>query len=644
MRTLHPKTCRWIAPLCALFLSLACTPWQAHALTFNDVNVTTPHQEDIIWLAENGISTGYPGGLFKPMTDVYRQDMAAFLYRLAGEPDYTPTPADKARFKDVNDQTPHAKEIYWLAASGISTGYLDGTFKPLAPVVRQDMAAFLRRLAKVMGDPESENWKPQNTNAFPDVTAQTDHQVDILWLAETEISAGYPDKTFRPLVKVARQDMAAFLHRLNDHVAEHEPTKPTESTWNGCRIIKAPAECGCEIGQIIGYADNGQKITYDSPGVYIASVPASLQKLTLPESIDGLPVVSVTLEESDSGAASSLTTIDARAAKQLELILTKTSRLSTVLIDNLTMLETVILEKCPLSEINLNGCERLSTLILNATKVSSLDLTHCPNLMALSCTFSQLTELDITPCKRLQDLNCGGNYISDTSKLEAWLKMPNHTGQVGQQASIHKNARLESNSGYTYVVVDKNSGITWGNVVAKATNGAYLYYRGEGVYVLETNESGAVTLPSSLNGMPLRAVSLGSAYGDVASIDASKANSLTSLQLVCPNLEAVDVHGLKALDQFSVLESKLSSLDTTGCTGLSSLTIRNSNITSLDLSSATKLLSLIVDRNELERLDVSPCKSLTYLDCSFNRIADTSALTTWLAQPGHSGTCLPQNV
>lgn len=644
MRTLHPKTCRWIAPLCALFLSLACTPWQAHALTFNDVNVTTPHQEDIIWLAENGISTGYPGGLFKPMTDVYRQDMAAFLYRLAGEPDYTPTPADKARFKDVNDQTPHAKEIYWLAASGISTGYLDGTFKPLAPVVRQDMAAFLRRLAKVMGDPESENWKPQNTNAFPDVTAQTDHQVDILWLAETEISAGYPDKTFRPLVKVARQDMAAFLHRLNDHVAEHEPTKPTESTWNGCRIIKAPAECGCEIGQIIGYADNGQKITYDSPGVYIASVPASLQKLTLPESIDGLPVVSVTLEESDSGAASSLTTIDARAAKQLELILTKTSRLSTVLIDNLTMLETVILEKCPLSEINLNGCERLSTLILNATKVSSLDLTHCPNLMALSCTFSQLTELDITPCKRLQDLSCGGNYISDTSKLEAWLKMPNHTGQVGQQASIHKNARLESNSGYTYVVVDKNSGITWGNVVAKATNGAYLYYRGEGVYVLETNESGAVTLPSSLNEMPLRAVSLGSAYGDVASIDASKANSLTSLQLVCPNLEAVDVHGLKALDQFSVLESKLSSLDTTGCTGLSSLTIRNSNITSLDLSSATKLLSLIVDRNELERLDVSSCKSLTYLDCSFNRIADTSALTTWLAQPGHSGTCLPQNV
>ena len=644
MRTLHPKTCRWIAPLCALFLSLACTPWQAHALTFNDVNVTTPHQEDIIWLAENGISTGYPGGLFKPMTDVYRQDMAAFLYRLAGEPDYTPTSADKARFKDVNDQTPHAKEIYWLAASGISTGYLDGTFKPLAPVVRQDMAAFLRRLAKVMGDPESESWKPQNTNAFPDVTAQTDHQVDILWLAETEISAGYPDKTFRPLVKVARQDMAAFLHRLNDHVAEHELTKPTENTWNGCRIIKAPAECGCEIGQIIGYADNGQKITYDSPGVYIASVPASLQKLTLPESIDGLPVVSVTLEESDSGTASSLTTIDARAAKQLELIWTKTSRLSTVLIDNLTMLETVILEKCPLSEINLNGCERLSTLILNATKVSSLDLTHCPNLMTLSCTFSQLTELDITPCKRLQDLNCGGNYISDTSKLEAWLKMPNHTGQVGQQASIHKNARLESSSGYTYVVVDKDSGITWGNVVAKATNGAYLYYKGEGVYVLETNESGAVTLPSILNGMPLRAVSLGSAYGDVASIDASKANSLTSLQLVCPNLEAVDVHGLKALDQFSVLESKLSALDITGCTGLSSLTIRNSNITSLDLSSATKLLSLIVDRNELERLDVSPCKSLTYLDCSFNRITDTSALTTWLAQPGHSGTCLPQNV
>lgn len=713
-----------------------------------------------------------------------------------------------------------------------------------------------------MGDPESESWKPQNTNAFPDVTAQNDHRENILWLAATEISAGYPDKTFRPLVKVARQDMAAFLHRQNDHVAEHELTKPTdsytfgedkgfkyilitdgskydifdlvwttpdglpinyfgeglyvyehvgkdkagtlsvpvsldghsvkvakfgryavpnsfttidatsakdlevffssveqvsvikldnlqnlervnvggknlanisfddcrtlweilisytkvssidlstlpelynlqvdnneltsldissnpklsmlacqrnkiadtfqleawltqpghsstvlpqkqdvftptESIWNGCRIIKAPAECGCEMGQIIGYADNGQKITYDSPGVYVASVPASLQKLTLPESIDGLPVVSVTLEESDSGSASSLTTIDARAAKQLELIWTKTSRLDTVLIDNLTKLETMILEKCPLTEINLNGCERISTLILNATKVSSLDLSHCPNLMTLGCTFSRLTELDITPCRRLQDLNCGGNYISDTSKLEAWLKMPGHTGQVGLQASIHKNARLESSSGYTYVVVDKDSGITWGDVVAKATNGAYLYYKGEGAYALETNKSGAVTLPSALNGMPLRAISLGSAYGDIASIDATRANNLTSLQIVCPNLEAVDVRGLKSLDQFSALESKISSLDITGCSGLSSLTIRNSNITSLDLSNATKLISLIVDRNKPEHLDVSPCKSLTYLDCSYNLIADTNALTTWLAQPGHSGKCLPQNV
>lgn len=862
MSTLHPKTRRWIAPLCALFLSLACAPWQAYALTFNDVDATTPHQEDIIWLAENGISTGYPSGLFKPMTDVYRQDMAAFLYRLAGEPDYTPTPADKARFKDVNDQTPHAKEIYWLAASGITTGYLDGTFKPLAPVVRQDMAAFLRRLAKVMGDPESESWKPQNTNAFPDVTAQTDHQEDILWLAETEISAGYPDKTFQPLVKVARQDMAAFLHRLNDHVAEHKLTKPTDSytfgedkgfkyilitdgskydifdlvwttpsglpinyfgeglyiyefsgkntgttlsipatldghnvkvakfgryavpesfktidatnatdlevffsdteqvasikldnlpllqrvnvgdknlstisfdncralweilicftkvssidlstlpelynlqvdnndltsldisnnpklcmlacqrnnisdtslleawlekpghsgtvlpqkqnvskpieaNWNGCRIIKAPAECGCELGQVIGHADDGQEIRYDSPGVYIASVPTSLRSLTLPEYIDGLPIVSVTLGESKSSAASGLTTIDARGAKQLQLISTKMNRLNSVFIDNLGALETAIFEKCPLTEINLTGCNELWTLIMNATKVSSIDLQHCPNLNTFCCTFSQLTELDITPCVRLQNLNCNGNYISDTSKLEAWLKMPNHAGQVGQQASIHKNARLESSSGYIYVVVDKDSGITWGDVVAKATNGAYLYYRGEGAYVLETNASGAVTLPSTLNGMALRAVSLGSAYGDIASIDASKANNLASLQLVCPNIETVDVHGLNSLDQFSVLESKISSLDITGCSGLSSLTIRNSNITSLDLSSATELISLIVDRNTLEHLDVSPCKSLTYLDCSFNRIADTSALTTWLAQPGHSGTCLPQNV
>lgn len=432
MRTLHPKTRRWIAPLCALFLALACTPWQAHALTFNDVDVTTPHQEDIVWLAENGISTGYPGGLFKPMTDVYRQDMAAFLYRLAGEPDYTPTPADKARFKDVNDQTPHAKEIYWLAASGISTGYLDGTFKPLAPVVRQDMAAFLRRLAKVMGDPESESWKPQNTNAFPDVIAQTDHQEDILWLTEAEVSAGYIDGTFRPLATVVRQDMAAFLHRLSDHVVEHELPNPTDSYTfgmdKGFKYILITDGSKYDTFDRVWETPSGLPINFFGEGLYIYEYVGvgTDATLSIPETLDGHSVKVAKFGR--YAAPKSLTTIDATNAKGLEVFFFSTEQVNTIKLDNLQSLERVNVGGKNLANISFSNCGKLWEILISHTKVSSIDLSTLPKLYNLQVDNNELTSLDISHNTELCMLSCQKNKIADTSQLEAWLAQPGHSG------------------------------------------------------------------------------------------------------------------------------------------------------------------------------------------------------------------------
>ncbi|KFI68108.1 S-layer homology domain-containing protein [Bifidobacterium magnum] len=42
-------------------------------------------------------------------------------------------------------------QIGWLAGTGISTGYEDGTFRGMTPVYRQDMAAFLHRLDTHIG-------------------------------------------------------------------------------------------------------------------------------------------------------------------------------------------------------------------------------------------------------------------------------------------------------------------------------------------------------------------------------------------------------------------------------------------------------------------------------------------------------------
>jgi hypothetical protein len=112
--------------------------------TFSDVGRTSPFFAEIEWLDAEGIGTGYGDGGFHPLASVSRQAMSAFMYRTAGSPGYTApvTPA----FDDVAVGRPFYLEIHWLADEEISTGYADGGFHPDAPVSRQAMAAFLKRL------------------------------------------------------------------------------------------------------------------------------------------------------------------------------------------------------------------------------------------------------------------------------------------------------------------------------------------------------------------------------------------------------------------------------------------------------------------------------------------------------------------
>ena len=181
----------------------------------------TPHFDEILWLADQGISTGWkqPDGTttFAPQADVNRQDMAAFLYRLAGSPEFDETKA-KNPFADVTEKTPHYKEILWLASTGITTGYTqaDGTvrFEGLAGVQRQDMAAFLHRLADYAKAPAPTG----EDKSFTDVDEKTPHAEDIAWLAKTGVTTGYEDGTFGGSRIVIRQDMAAFLQRMKTNV------------------------------------------------------------------------------------------------------------------------------------------------------------------------------------------------------------------------------------------------------------------------------------------------------------------------------------------------------------------------------------------------------------------------------------------
>ena len=218
--------------LCAATLALVATalvpavvpaaaapmPPAAPVTEFSDVPVGAPFRAEIAWLASTGITTGWPDGTFHPSAPVERQAMAAFLYRFAGSPPFTP-PAT-ATFSDVPRSHPFFEEIEWLASSGVTRGYPDGTFHPSASVERQAMAAFLYRYA---GSPA---FAVPGTASFPDVPIGAPFLAEIEWLASTGVTTGYPDGTFHPGAKVERQAMAAFLFRYATTVEDRIAPSP----------------------------------------------------------------------------------------------------------------------------------------------------------------------------------------------------------------------------------------------------------------------------------------------------------------------------------------------------------------------------------------------------------------------------------
>ena len=183
---------------------------------FSDVYEVTSHAQETGWLVSAGVSSGYDDGTFRPYDGVARCDMAAFLYRMAGSPSFTPSASDMARFSDVDSSTPHAKEVWWLASQGVSSGYDDGTFRPYDGVSRCDMAAFLHRYYYLF-DETAKNWVTPESGKlrFSDVDLSTPHAEDVWWLAAQGVSIGYDDGTFRPYEGVTRCDMAAFLYRTD---------------------------------------------------------------------------------------------------------------------------------------------------------------------------------------------------------------------------------------------------------------------------------------------------------------------------------------------------------------------------------------------------------------------------------------------
>jgi hypothetical protein len=118
---------------------------------FKDVATDNQFYKEITWLASTNITTGWIEAdgtrTYAPLQSVNRDAMAAFMYRLAGKPAFSPPAVSP--FTDVATDNQFYKEITWLASTNITTGWTAGdgskTFAPVSAVNRDAMAAFMYR-------------------------------------------------------------------------------------------------------------------------------------------------------------------------------------------------------------------------------------------------------------------------------------------------------------------------------------------------------------------------------------------------------------------------------------------------------------------------------------------------------------------
>jgi len=174
---------------------------------FTDVPTGSFARADIKLLLDLGITTGTSGTTYGPSGLVTREQMAAFLARLWRSLGNT-CPDDASPFSDVSATSFARADIACISALGITTGIGGTSYGPDGLVTREQMAAFLARLWRALG-----NTCPTGSTPFTDISPTSFAGDDIACIFLLGITKGTSGTTYGPGDIVTREQMAAFLAR-----------------------------------------------------------------------------------------------------------------------------------------------------------------------------------------------------------------------------------------------------------------------------------------------------------------------------------------------------------------------------------------------------------------------------------------------
>lgn len=177
------------------------------AMPFTDVNENDWFYDVVLYAYDNGLMTGVSATEFAPNQTTTRGMIVSMLARLEGV-----TSAESAGFTDVAESDWYATAVNWAASVGVVNGYEDDTFRPNAPITREQMAAILYNYADYKGYDVSAR---ADLSDYADAASISSWAEDVLAWANAEgLINGMTATTIDPQGATTRAQTAAMFERF----------------------------------------------------------------------------------------------------------------------------------------------------------------------------------------------------------------------------------------------------------------------------------------------------------------------------------------------------------------------------------------------------------------------------------------------
>ena len=179
-------------------------------LPFADVSDGDWFAGAVRFVYESGMMNGVSETAFAPHGAASRSMIVTILWRLEGEPvvDYA------MDFTDVDGDAYYAAAVRWAASVGIVNGTGDATYRPDAPVTREQLAAILYRYAVYKGYDVSIG-EDADLLRYADAAELSAYAIPAMqWACGAGIVNGTSASTLSPQGGATRAQVAAMLMRL----------------------------------------------------------------------------------------------------------------------------------------------------------------------------------------------------------------------------------------------------------------------------------------------------------------------------------------------------------------------------------------------------------------------------------------------